>query len=405
MFLVELAVILLAAKLAGDLASRLGQPPVLGQLVAGLGLGLILFAIGPVPALREAQPELASAANLGVLMLMFLAGLETDWEQMRSSGKAAFVSATLGVLFPLVFGWLVARAFGMGSTEALFVGVILTATSVSITAQTLMELGSLRTVEGATVLGAAVIDDVMGLVVFSLAVAATGSGQTNLLLLALLVTVFFVVTFFAGDRVIPWAVAQAERLHGSEAPLAVALAIGLIVAYLAQAVGIAAITGAYLAGLLINRRGAFDSLTEKVKVVAYGFFVPVFLVKTGMDAQVQDIGTILAFVLAMSSVAIVTKIVGAGLGARLCGLSFRQSLVVGTGMVSRGEVALIVASLGLAERVIPQNVFSSTILVVLVTTLATPPLLRLALRGVPRPTALRATPDDMRMAKATAEHV
>src|SRR5712691_2796193 len=229
MFLAEAAVVLIVAKLAGELASRWDQPPVLGQLLGGLVLGACLAFVDN-PSLRAAGTELGSLANLGVILLMFLAGLETDWDQLRATGKAAFVAASLGVVVPLIGGYVLAVLFGLPPVEALFVGVILTATSVSITAQTLMELGSLQTVEGATVLGAAVIDDVIGLVVFSLVVALTSSGaeQTSLGWLAAYLLVFFL----ASATVAPWLISRllslAERLRGAEAMLAIALAIGLL---------------------------------------------------------------------------------------------------------------------------------------------------------------------------------
>ncbi|MDE3074693.1 MAG: cation:proton antiporter [Chloroflexota bacterium] len=383
MFLVELAVVLVAAKLAGDLATRWGQPPVLGQLVAGLALGIAVYAAGPLIDVQDAAAPMAEMANLGVVLLMFLAGLETDWSQMKQTGRAALISACLGVALPLAAGWGVALLFHRPVLESLFVGVILTATSVSITAQTLMELGSLQTLEGATVLGAAVIDDVIGLVVFSLAIAATGSVHENLAWLAAALVAFMAVCFFVGRRLLPWLIARSDALRSSEAPLAIALAAALVLAFAAEKVGIAGITGAYLAGLLINRLDAFPELTDKVKVLCYGLFVPVFLVKTGMDARLQDVGGSAGFLAVLIAVAIASKILGCGLGARAAGLNTRQSLVVGVGMVSRGEVALIVASLALTSRVIPQTVFSETILVVLATTLVTPPLLRLVLGGRP----------------------
>ena len=199
--------------------------------------------------------------------------------------------------------------FGLPPIEALFVGVILTATSVSITAQTLMEMGSLQTVEGATVLGAAVIDDVIGLVVFSLVVALTGSGaeQTNLAWLACYLLVFFVVS----ATVAPWLIARvlrlAERLRGAEAMLAIALAIGLLYGVAAARAGLAAITGAYVAGLLINRHNGYPEITERTKVLAYGLFVPIFLVKTGMDAHLEALGPAPGLCLATTAMAVVPK--------------------------------------------------------------------------------------------------
>jgi Kef-type K+ transport system membrane component KefB len=386
MFLAEAAVVLIVAKLAGELASHWDQPPVLGQLLGGLLLGVCLSFVDNAP-LRAAGTELGSLANLGVVLLMFLAGLETDWDQLRATGKAAFVAASFGVVVPLIGGFALAVWFGLPTIEALFVGVIMTATSVSITAQTLMEMGSLQTVEGATVLGAAVIDDVIGLVVFSLVVALTSSGaeQANLGWLAAYLLLFFV----ASATVAPWLISRllllAERLRGAEALLAIALAIGLLYGVAAERAGLAAITGAYVAGLLINRRNAYPEITERTKVLAYGLFVPVFLVKTGMDAHLEALGTALVFVLATTVMAVAAKILGCGIGARMCGLSPQQSLVVGVGMISRGEVALVVATLALASGAISQAVFGATVVVVVATTLVTPPLLRLVLRRAPVP--------------------
>jgi Na+:H+ antiporter len=383
MLLVELAAILIAAKLSGDLATRWGQPPVLGQLVAGLGLGVAYSALQPGAALPAAT-ELGAFAQIGVVLLMFRAGLETDWLQLRATGRAATIAACAGVAVPLAVGWATGLAFSLPGVESLFVGVILTATSVSITAQTLMELGSLRTVEGSTVLGAAVIDDVIGLLVFSFAVAFTGAGASDLAGVIVPLVAFFGVMFWLGGRVVPWIVERSERLRGSEAPTAIALALALGVAALAQFSGIAAITGAYVAGLLLNRHGRFEPVADKVRLIGDAVFVPIFLVKTGMDARVEQLGAVAVFVAALTGVAIVTKILGCGLGARVAGLTTRQSLVVGVGMISRGEVAVIVAGLALSAGAITSQIFSASIVVVLATTLVTPPLLRFALRGLRR---------------------
>jgi Kef-type K+ transport system membrane component KefB len=399
MLLAEIAIILIVAKLAGELAMRWDQPPVLGQLVAGLALGAA-FSFIDNPTLHASDSSLDALANLGVVVLMFLAGLETDWDQMRAAGRAAFVSACFGVAVPLAGGYGLGLLFGLPPLEALFVGVILTATSVSITAQTLMEMGSLQTVEGATVLGAAVIDDVIGLVVFSLVVGLTnGSGaahgsSTNLGLLGLYLLVFFV----ASATVMPWLIARvlryAERLRGAEAMLALAIAIGLLYGIAAEGAGLAAITGAYVAGLLINRHDGYPEITERTKVLAYGFFVPIFLVKTGMDAQLDALGPALVFVVATTIMAVVAKVVGCGLGARACGLNNYQSLVVGIGMVSRGEVALVVATLALSSGAISQAVFGASVIIVVATTLVTPPLLRLVLRRAPEVDSLPAMASD-----------
>ena len=384
MLLAEAALILLVAKLAGELASRFDQPAVLGQLVGGLALGVVL-PLGVGDAMLAVDGQLSELANLGVILLMFLAGLETEWDQLRATGKAAFVAATLGVVMPLGAGLVLGLAFGLGRLEAMFLGVILTATSVSITAQTLMELGSLRTTEGATVLGAAVIDDVMGLVVFSVVVALTGASgqQPNLVLLAAWLLVFFGLSASVAPRCIGWVLGFAARLRGAEATLAIALAVAFLYGAAAEQAGLAAITGAYTAGLLINRANRYPELVERTRVLVYGLFVPIFLVKTGMDANLSELGQTVGFVVAATLVAIATKIVGCGLGARACGLTARQSVVVGVGMISRGEVALVVASLARAAGAISVSVFGATVMVVLATTLVTPPLLRLVLPPAP----------------------
>jgi Kef-type K+ transport system membrane component KefB len=399
LLLAEIAIVLIVAKLAGELASRWDQPPVLGQLIAGLLLGAGLSLIDN-PAFRASGSDLDALASLGVVVLMFLAGLETDWDQLRATGRAAFVSASFGVAVPLAGGYGLGVLFGLPPLEALFVGVILTATSVSITAQTLMEMGSLQTVEGATVLGAAVIDDVIGLIVFSLVVALTASsgGSTgeapNLVLLGVYLLVFFV----ASATVIPWLIEHglryAERMRGAEAMLALALAIGLLYGVAAERAGLAAITGAYLAGLLINRHNTYPDITDRMKVLAYGFFVPIFLVKTGMNAQLDALGPALGFVVLTTAMAVLAKIVGCGLGARLCGLTNSQSLIVGVGMISRGEVALVVATLALQSGAISQAVFGATVVIVVATTVVTPPLLRVALRRAPAAESLRGIASD-----------
>jgi Kef-type K+ transport system membrane component KefB len=379
--LIEIGVIIIAAKIAGDLATRFGQPPVLGQLIVGLILGLLVQPLDG-PAFQSANAEVSQLANLGVVLLMFLAGLETDWDQLRAAGKAAFVSASLGVAVPLAGGYGLAMLFGLSTVQALFVGVILTATSVSISAQTLMDLGSLQTMEGATILGAAVIDDVIGLVVFSLVVALTGGSVDSggLVWIGVYLLIFFAASATLMPRVIDNALRLAERLRGSETMLGIAVGIGLVYGVAAQSAGLAAITGAYVAGLLINRRNTHPEITDGAKVLAYGLFVPIFLVKTGMDAHLDALGPALVFVVATTVMAVAAKIIGCGLGARACGLTFHQSIVVGVGMISRGEVALVVATLALSSGVITQAVFGASVIVVVATTVVTPPLLRYALR-------------------------
>jgi Kef-type K+ transport system membrane component KefB len=366
---------------------------VLGQLLAGLLLGILARPFEG-PELQTAGSEVGLLANLGVVLLMLLAGLETDWDQLLATGRAAFAAASLGVVVPLAGGYVLAGVFGLAPIQALFVGVILSATSVSISAQTLMELGGLQTMEGATIMGAAVIDDVIGLVVFSLVVALTGTaGGGSLSLLAVWLVAFFAISAILLPRIIDRILPVAERLRGSETLLGIVVGLALLWGAAAERAGLAAITGAYVVGLLINRHNAYEQITERARVLAYGFFVPIFLVKTGMDTRVDTLGPALGFVLATTLVAVAAKVLGCGLGARVCGLTNHQSLVVGVGMISRGEVALVVATLALAAGAITQDVFAASVVVVVATTLVTPPLLRFALRyaaSAERPVILAA---------------
>jgi len=387
---VVLVVVILGAQLAASLSLRLGQPMVVGMIAAGLVLGptgLDLLAL-PVFDHAAASGEVVhTLAELGVMMLMFLAGLETDLPGMRRIGGAAFVSAALGVVVPFVGGWGIATWAGMPPATAMFVGTILTATSVSISAQTLFELGKLRTKEGSTILAAAVIDDVIGILVLSVVVAlfATGGAPTPVWLVAVKMVAFFVAAFVLAPAV-RQAVRFLARLRVPESMFGAALAVVLLYGWGAEVGGgVAAITGAYLAGIVLARSELDQPLTERTRAIAYAFFVPIFFVDIGLRADLRAAlgGQEVLLGLAIVVVAIVGKVVGAGLGARLAGFRNVEALRVGAGMVSRGEVGLIVAAIGVERGVIGEDVFALMVAMVVITTLVTPGLLRAAFRVGP----------------------
>ncbi len=399
--LLLLSLVVTAAKLAGALATRVGQPSVFGELLVGLLLGPTaldvlswpLFSVlgaettvhAPVPLLGL----LNDLADVGVILLMLVAGLETDLDQMRQVGTAAFWSAAGGVVLPMVGGIGAAAAFGMPVFwTGIFVGTILTATSVSISAQVLMELGVLRSKEGSTILGAAVIDDVMGLVVLSVVVAfAQASGGVSVVAMGAIVArmvVFFASAVLIGryfERILAWG----ERLEVSQGLLATVVVLAFVYAWAAEYVGgVAAITGSYLAGVLLTRTSFKKRIDERIHPLTYSILVPVFLITIGLRANGRELGPHVAFTIVLIVVAVVGKIIGSGGLARVCGYSNLESLRVGLGMISRGEVGLIVAGYGLTHGVIGEDVFSASVLVVLATTMITPPLLRLAYPKVPR---------------------
>jgi Kef-type K+ transport system membrane component KefB len=318
-----------------------------------------------------------------VLLLMFVAGLETDLVEMRRVGKVAFWSAFGGVVLPMAGGALTAVAFGLPLYwEGIFIGAILTATSVSISAQTLIELGALRSREGSTILGAAVIDDVMGILVLSLVVAfarasAGGVDLSELGLVAIRITGFFVVAVVAGRWLAP-ALRWAASLPVSQSLLAATLVIALLYAWAAEYVGaVAAITGAYVAGVLIAQTEFKKQVDAGIHPLTYSMFVPVFFINIGLQANGRELGPQVGFTAALVLVAIVAKAFGCGLFARLFGFTTREAIRVGVGMMSRGEVGLIVAGYGLANGLIGRDIFSASVIMVLVTTMITPPLLRL----------------------------
>jgi Kef-type K+ transport system membrane component KefB len=287
--------------------------------------------------------------------------------------------------------------------EAIFVGTILTATSVSISAQTLMELGVLRSKEGSTILGAAVIDDVMGIIVLSMVVAfaqAADRSVVQILPIVLRMAVFFVAALLVGrhfERIAAWG----DGLGVSQGLLATVTVIAFVYAWAAEYVGgVAAITGSYVAGVLLTRTSFKKRIDAGVHPLTYSVLVPIFFISIGLRANGRDLGAHAAFTVAVVLVAIVTKAIGCGALAKICGFSPRESLRVGVGMISRGEVGLIVAGYGLGHGLIGQDVFSASVIVVLVTTMITPPLLRLTFPAVERQhvaveEAIARRPDDV----------
>jgi Kef-type K+ transport system membrane component KefB len=349
-------------------------------------LGWPLFATAE-PGAVHAAPDLLAVvrdfADVGVILLMFVAGLETDLAEMRRVGTVAFWAAFGGVVLPMAGGIATAVLFGLPLYwEAIFIGTILTATSVSISAQTLMDLGALRSREGATILGAAVIDDVMGLVVLSFVVAFANApgGSADLGSVALVIVrmvAYFAVALAAGRWLGPL-LRAVSRLPVTQAVLSASVVIAFVYAWAAEyGGGVAAITGGYVAGVLLAQTPFKRQIDAGVHPLTYSIFVPLFFIGIGLQANGRELGGSAIFTAILILVAIVAKFLGSGLFARLCGFSTAESVRVGAGMISRGEVGLIVAGYGLGHGLIGQQVFSASVVMVLVTTMVTPPLLRL----------------------------
>lgn len=393
--LAALVIIIAAAKASGVVAVRLGQPAVLGELAAGVILGpsvIDLFAIEYFDV-EHLEPTVLLLAQLGVIFLMFLAGLETDLAEVAKVRRVAILAGTLGVVFPLATGTFASLPFGFSAKEAIFVGIILSATSVSISARTLMELGVLQGRQGVSILAAAVIDDVLVILVLSFFVAFAvddgggGGGAGEVFLIVGRVALFFVVAYLIGRFALPAIARWSGTAPISEGVLVVALVIALSYAWFAEEVGeVALITGAFMAGVLLRPTEVHRIVDEKVRAVGYGFFVPIFFIGVGLSAnarnfEASDIGLLAV----ISVVAVVSKLAGSGLGAYLGGEGLRGSTQIGTGMISRGEVGLIVASVGLGAGLVDESLFSVTVLMVLITTLVTPIMLRVVFAGTGEP--------------------
>ena len=386
-FIAALAIIIVAAKLGGYLSNRLGQPAVLGELLAGILLGpTVLNMLGSWPVFSE-DPHLEETITLmseiGVLLLMMLAGLELDLAELLKSGRASALAGTLGVFIPLIMGVATALLFGLNQSEALFMGLALSATSVSISAQTLMELKVLRSRVGLTLLGAAVFDDILVILLLSIAfifVGDEGGGIGTVLVTLLRIVLFIGVASAFGLFILPRLASFVDRLPISQGTLAFALVMTLLFGWAAEVLGgIAAITGAFLVGLFLSRSPLRSQLEQGISALAYGFFVPIFFVSIGLQINLRTIsGAAWWFAIALTLVAIVSKIIGSGLGGRLSGFSWLESLQLGIGMVSRGEVGLIVAAFAIAEGLLSQQNFSITVFMVIIATLVTPPLLRMS---------------------------
>ncbi|GAB6136476.1 cation:proton antiporter [Thermococcus prieurii] len=369
----ELAVILITAKLSGYLSSKVGLPAAMGQILGGILIGVSFLDI----VAYDEGVRLIS--DIGVVMLLFLAGLETDIEEFKRVGLPSFVIASLGVALPFVFGYVLALRWGYPNMEALFLGGVMTATSVSLTANVLLEMKRLRSKVGSTILAAAVVDDVLGIIILTILVAMSTKGSVSPFDVGVIlaeVSAFFLLSYLLGRGVVKRVLRSSHRINLPETVTSVALVIMLFFAYLAERFEIAAITGAYLAGVLVAGSEDAKKITDKIVTLGYSLFIPVFLVGVGAETDVSVLLVAGSFTLIYSFLAVVGKVLGCGAGALLTGFRKLEALQIGVGMIPRMEVGLIMANIGLAEGVLTPESFSIAIAMVLVTTLVTPPLLK-----------------------------
>lgn len=370
-FIFQLAVILFASQLAGHISVKLGQPSVLGQLLVGIVLGPAILGF-----IHESD-SLQLFSTIGVIILMFIAGLETDVKEFMKTWKASTFVGVMGIILPLSTGYLVGTMlFGMTTFEAIFLGLLLSATSVSISVQALKEIGKLKSKEGNTILGAAVIDDVLVIILLAFVMSLLG-GDVSLGEVVLKKVIFFSLAIFAAWKLIPWFLKKYALLKVDQTVITGGIILAFGFAYFAEHYGVAAIIGAYIAGIGASMTSFKHELEQKVETIGYSIFVPVFFASIGVAAQFDGLKEHIWLIVGLSVLAIATKLVGGAIGARLGGFNWRSSFGIGSGMVSRGEVALILASIGLSAGLLKQELFTPIVIVILVTTIVTPPMMKL----------------------------
>ena len=375
----SLAIIIISAKLMGLIARKLHAPQVAGEIIAGL-------LIGPsVLNLVQDTDFIKGMAEIGVILLMFGAGLETSLGDLRKTGVKATLVATNGVLVPLILGTLLYMGFygfaPFGTNEfdnAIMIGCIMTATSVSITVQALRELGKLSGFVGTTIVSAAIIDDVIGILVLTMVLGLKDPSE-NLGSVALKTALFFVFAIGVGFVIYKVFERMDQRWpHTRRIPI-IGLAICFTMSYIAEKYfGVADITGAYIAGVILCSTDDHEYIARKMDINSYMLFGPIFFASIGLQTDVRDMNlNILWFSLAFVAVALIGKVIGCGVTAKCLGFTGEDSLKVGVGMMTRGEVALIVAQKGLSDGMLASKYFTSVILLIIISSIVTPILLKL----------------------------
>jgi Kef-type K+ transport system membrane component KefB len=389
-FLIEIAFILLVASIGGELAKKVKMPSVLGQIIVGIIIGPSVLKV------FNGQDEIIHyMSQIGVVFLMFLAGLETDLKELKASGRGATSIALGGVIFPLALGTIIPYIFfkqyipeGDAHHQmmyAVYIGTILTATSVSISVSVLRDMKQLSSHQGISILGGAIIDDVVGIILLAIVSGLVHpSGQGAVSMLVVKMVVFFVLMIIVGFILSKAITRFAQGSMWRDRIVTVAVVICLAFSFAAEMFSIATITGAYFAGVIFATTPYRHRIAEKVQSYAYTLFTPIFFVSIGLSAVItSDIINYIGYALVIVLIAIVGKIVGCGIGAKLSHFSNRQSLQVGVGMIARAEVALIVANQGMKAGLISNETFTSVVLLVVISTIVTPPLLKLFFKGEP----------------------
>ncbi|WP_289183679.1 cation:proton antiporter [uncultured Dubosiella sp.] len=382
-YLLDIAIILLFTKAFGIFSKKLRMPSVVGALIAGIVLGPAVLNI------VEPSNLISALSEIGVIVLMFSAGLETSITDLKKAGFKAFIIALLGVLIPLGVGYLIGMIYNVGPQawiENLFIGVIFTATSVGITVETLKEMHCMSTESGNVILAAAVIDDVLGIVCLTL-VTGMADSSVNVGVVLLKILGFFIFSIIVGvimHKVFKWWFSH-DPNHGLQRYSIVSFAFALIMAYCSEEFfGVADITGSFVAGLIISGTAQSEYVMKRIGTLSYMLITPIFFASIGLKLEpIQVTWGLVGLVVLLCVAAVLTKIIGCGGGALLCRYNPTQSLRIGCGMISRGEVALIVADKGMNLGILPEMFVTPILLCVVFTTVITPIFLKIVYKHKP----------------------
>lgn len=370
-FLGQLILILLVTTLLGQLFARFNMPAVIGQLLSGIVLGPAILG------LVKPNEIVSLFSEFGVILLMFLAGLESDLNLLKKYFKLSFTVATVGVILPVVFMGLASMAFGMKFLEALFIGIVFAATSVSISVVVLQEANQLHTRAGSAILGAAVVDDILAVIVLSLFTTFSHeggkSGLTNNFFINLVIeAVYFVAVWIIFKFIAPYFMKAAEKVEVNYSVVIGSLVLALAMAWAADFVGLSAVVGAFFGGLAIRQTPQYHEVESSVSIIGYSIFIPVFFADIGLSMTFASLVKDIWFILAMTVLALLSKFWAGKYSSEAFGFSKEEGNIVGAGMISRGEVALIVAQIGINHHLFPEDIYSSLILVIIVTTVLSP---------------------------------
>ena len=379
-YLLDLALILLSTKVLSLVTKRFKLPQVVGALLAGLILGPAVFNV------IDETDFIKQLAEVGVIVLLFTAGLESNLSEFKKSGKTSFIVATMGVIIPLIGGTILAYCINDGKVgnvnifvQNIFIGSVLTATSVSITVETLRELGKVSTSVGNIIVGAAIIDDVLGMLVLTV-ITSLADSSVSVVMVVVKMVAFFIFSVIVGIITYKLFNKWVDKYDIDKRRFViVSFVICLLLSFSAEKFfGVADITGAYIAGLVLSSNKETIYITKRFETLSYILLSPVFFASVGLNVKLPDLnGEIVIITIALIVVAILTKIIGCGLGAKLCGYNNMESIQIGSGMITRGEVTLIIASKGLALGLMSSYFLTPVILMVVFTSIFTPILLKI----------------------------